>query len=378
MADSLVRLASIDHLRRVSVAWDDLWQRSEATLPVLRAELVAQCVEHLGPSEDFQALVVEQGGRWVAALPLVSIRRFEVLDAGAFPANRWGPAGRLLVDPAADVRAALDCLVFGIRHLPWPLLWLDHLRLDTAGYRALRAALTRAGLAHSSLERYRVAWNDIDHDWERFRQGWSRNFRRQLARRARRLAERGEVRFGLESEFELQTVESRLRRGFEVEDRNWKGREGGSVLRRGLLPFYLRQAQQLACWGHLRLAFLELDSRPIAFAYGIAAKGVFHLAKIGYDEQYAKYSPGNLLLERLYERLWSDHRLRAVDALGEITDDQWRWRPTCYPVGRLVVARQGVLARAAVFAHQHAWPHLRPWWQRVQGRTERQSTEARP
>lgn len=369
MSDPRVfQLDSLEQLRGAAAAWDDLWQRSDVDLPVLRAELVAQCVECLGPAHGFRALVVEQSGQWMAALPLVPVRRLRVLDVGALPTNRWGPAGRLLLDPTADAPRVLDRLLASAGELPWGVLWLDHIPLDLPSARAFQAAIARRGMEGGELARYQVAWLDIDHDWARYRRTWSHNFRRQLTRRARRLAEQGDLRFELCSPLDAGPLEAQLRRGFEIEDRNWKGRASSSVIARRLFPFYLRQARQLARWGYLRLAFLELDDRPIAFAYGMAAKGVFHLAKIGYDEHHAKFGPGNLLLERLYQDLWSDPTMQAVDSLGEITDDQLRWQPQRYRVGRVVVAGAGLSARAVAFAHQHLWPPLRRWRRRLAGR----------
>ena len=36
-----------------------------------------------------------------------------------------------------------------------------------------------------------------------------------------------------------------------------------------------------------------------------------------------------------------------------------KWKPTGYPVGRLVIAPRRLLARAVVHAYKHCWPCVR-------------------
>ena len=106
----------------------------------------------------------------------------------------------------------------------------------------------------------------------------------------------------------------------------------------GMSEFFIRQAQQLAAWGQLELAFLECDGRPIAFCYGQNAKGVFHSAKIGYDPQFARYSPGQLLRYFLLERFYTEPGRVAIDFLGPMTESHAHWRPETYTVARFAVA----------------------------------------
>src|SRR3972149_5293608 len=97
----LVHLTSAAALRNAATAWDDLWWRSDVTLPTVRAELLAQWLEQFGGKAEFHALAVESGGHWVAALPLVSRRIAGVIRAGSLPCNPWLPCGDLLIDPTA-------------------------------------------------------------------------------------------------------------------------------------------------------------------------------------------------------------------------------------------------------------------------------------
>src|SRR5205823_1941423 len=128
------------------------------------------------------------------------------------------------------------------------------------------------------------------------------------------------------SHLQPHEVREHLARGFEVEDRSWKGLAGSSVLKSaGMLDFYRREAEQLAACGQLELVFLEHQGQPIAFDYGWNSKGIHSLAKIGYDEAYARVGPGQLMIMGLLERLHADPARRALDFWGPLMSWHESW-----------------------------------------------------
>ena len=356
----LVHIRSIEELRAAAPAWDDLWWRSDVTVPTTRAELLAQWVEQFAPRADFHALVVERQGEWAAALPLVSCFVGRVFRAGGMPINEWSSGGDLMLGPGTEVDAVGDLLVAAMADLPWPLLWLDNVQIDAPRWKILHRAIVRAGLPAHGHGRLQVARIEIDHDWEANRRRWSRKHRQQMSRAARRLAKEGPLRLEIHSRLEPEQVESWMLRAFEIEDRGWKGAAGTSVLRTpGMFRFFVRQAERLARWGQLELAFLQCGGRPVAFAYGFSAKGVFHSYKVGYRPEYAAYSPGQLLRYLMLERFHGDPKRRAIDCTGPIAEAHWKWRPATYTIGRLVVAPRRLAGRVALHAYKHWWPRVR-------------------
>jgi CelD/BcsL family acetyltransferase involved in cellulose biosynthesis len=356
----LVQIDCVADLRAAAPAWDDLWWRSDATLPTLRAELLAQWIEQFAPRADFRALVVVDQGQWVAALPLVRRAVARLFPAGTLPANQWSSSGDLLLDADARTDAVLDLLVSAVRELPWPLLWLDAAPLDAPRWLALHQALLRAGIKSERRVHYQVARIKIGHDWQAYRQSWSRKHRQKMSWSVRHLEQQGGLQLESLPDLPPEQVEPWLQRGFEVEDRGWKGREGTSVLRTPrMFPFLVRQARQLAHWGQLELEFLQCAGGPIAFAYGMSAKGVFHSCKIGYDPDYAAYSPGQLLRYFMLERFHGDPQRCWLDCQGPLSDAHAAWRPEGYPIGRLMVAPRRLLGRALLCAYRYLWSPMR-------------------
>jgi len=353
----LIHLDSIEQLRDASTLWDELWDRSDVTLPTARAELVAQWVEQFAPRAGFRALVVEDQGRWVAALPLVPRTLGRMIPAGGMPSNEWSDSGELLLDPRARVNAALDVLVAGFAELPWQLLWLDDVVAEAPRWQALRAAIDRAGMAADFRPRLQIGRIEIGLDWDACRMRWSRKHRQQMARHVRQLDRRGDLQLVMMARLAPSEVEPWMRAGFKIEDRSWKGEAGTSVLSTPeMFDFFVRQAEQLADWGHLELAFLRSGGHPIAFGYGMAAKGVYHSCKIGYDPVYADYSPGQLLRYCMLEQFHQDPTRRVLDCRGPMTRAHANWRPVPYTVGRLAVAPRRLLGRAALDAYRRLWP----------------------
>jgi hypothetical protein len=126
----------------------------------------------------------------------------------------------------------------------------------------------------------------------------------------------------------------------------------------GMFTFYVDQARQLARWGQLELAFLTHNGRDIAFEYGFTAKGVYHSFKVGYDQAYAAYSPGQLLTGRLLEHFHADPARLAYDCLGPLNDAVARWQPATYEISRLAIAPR-LVGRMLIRAYQWAGPPLR-------------------
>ncbi len=380
----IIHIESLDALRATAGAWDDLWRRGEATLPSLRAELLAQWVEQFSRPEDFSAIAVEAEGRLAAALPLIRVgwdkrsavpprifRRwwgcasldppyFPFSRAAAIPCNEWSGSGDLLLEADDAVDEALRALAVGIRETGVPLLWLDEATLDAARWRQFQQTLSRGGMTVAGCRRWLVGRVEIDHDWPAYKARWSRKHRQKMAQAARRLGERGNVRLDVRSRLAPHEVETAMRQCFEIEDRGWKGEAGTSVLRTpGMAGFYVRQAEQAARWGQLEIVTLHCGGRPAAFSYGLSAKGVFHSIKVGYDPEYAEYHPGQLLRYYLLERFFADPERKALDFQGPMTEAHAAWQPERYAVGRVAVAPRGLAGRLAVLAYKHVWPWVR-------------------
>jgi CelD/BcsL family acetyltransferase involved in cellulose biosynthesis len=348
-------LNTIADLTAAAPDWDDLWQRSDCTSPLARAEPIASWLAHFAPDNRFQALVVAEGSRWLMALPLVERRMAGVLRAGVLPCNAWPSGATLLWDvAAADDAEVCAAVAAGLARLPWSLVSLEAAMPARASWQALYRAVSAAGMPCDLRTRWHVGRTEIEHDWPAAFGRLSRRHRQRISASLRKMSEEGEVAFHLNARLLPDEVEPLLHRAWVTEECGWKGAAGTSVLRSpGAAEFILAQARVLAAEGRLVLPMLDCGPRNAAFCYGVLGKEVFHSFKIGYDATFASFSPGHLLQYHLLQALHADSQVTAIDYIGELNEYHAHWRPNSYPFSRLAFARRGsVLGSAALWGFQ--------------------------
>ena len=158
----------------------------------------------------------------------------------------------------------------------------------------------------------------------------SGEYRRQMRRKAERLAECGRVDYTtLDASGDVEHwLDSFLR----LEASGWKGREGSALASTAVdRSFFLEIAREAFRRNRLIMQSLDLDGEPIAqYCAFKAGAGSFDF-KPAYDERYARYSPGSLLeLERLRflhsqtELSWMD----SCSAPDSYRNRIWRERRT--------------------------------------------------
>lgn len=123
--------------------------------------------------------------------------------------------------------------------------------------------------------------------------------RRSDFRRAQRHAERmgmGTVTFEVLSPHPTE-LEPLLEEAYAVESKGWKGTSGSALALNPMTGAFYRKYAQAACQrGILRLCFMRIGGQPVAMQLAVECDNRFWLLKIGHDEQYARCSPGTLLM----------------------------------------------------------------------------------
>jgi CelD/BcsL family acetyltransferase involved in cellulose biosynthesis len=285
-------------------------------------------------------------------VPLISRRVKKVVAVGAVPSCEWSAGGDLLLDPHCDAESALDLLARGAAQRRWPLLWCDDVPRDEPRWQQLAAAMSRAGWSVDFRDQSKTAQTVISHDWASYEAGLDGDFRRTRKRYARRLEERGKLELVARRPTVPAEVDDLMQIVFEVEDRSWKGPAGTSVLRNdGMFAFFQRQARLLAAQGQLEIVLLEHEGTPIASAYVWAAKGVRFTAKLGYDEAFRQFGPGQCLMLRYLERLHADPDCRVVDYWGPLMQWSRDWSTRVYTTARLVAAPPRLSSRGLFYAY---------------------------
>lgn len=355
-------LNSTSDLRAVAAQWDELWLRSNVTSPTPRAEFVAFWADHFGYGKNLLAVVVQQAGQFLAALPLIQKRGWP--RRAALPANEWGRFGDLLLEPGCPGEDSLYLVLSAIRQLPFSAISCDYIPLNSPAWRSFHNAATRQGWRVSETQNFRSPYVEIGHDWQTYCKSLRRNFRHNRNRNARALEKAGGGQSLFIDHVNTDDLDELLAQGFEVERRSWKGERMTAVAQLPTAYGFYRGAAQLANrYGHLLLGFLYHHGKPIAFHYGWQAKGETFLVKTGYDQEFRKHGPGLLLTMQLVERLHGDSEISRLDFCGESASWTENLSTGSQSIGRLSLTSPTVAGRAAEWGRRslHAIKNPMTW-----------------
>jgi CelD/BcsL family acetyltransferase involved in cellulose biosynthesis len=271
------------------------------------------------------------------------------IRAGASCHRRWG--GRLHATAnvytedwdvvAADQDAQAE-LWRGLAGLGAGHLHLPALRSPQSVTLASNALL-HAGYSVVMSTAAESPYLELPESWEQLLSSVSRKLPKRL-RYYRRLADReGTVRFRTTSGGEQ--LERDLDAFLQLEGSGWKRTRGTAILSSSRTERLYREfARRAAGKGWLRLHLLELDGRPIAGDLGCSFAGGSFLLKTGFDEGYARLSPG-LLLRAEALRAAIEEGSRSYDFLGGPDDWKLRWTSDTRP-------------RTVIHAYRGAWKPL--------------------
>jgi CelD/BcsL family acetyltransferase involved in cellulose biosynthesis len=172
---------------------------------------------------------------------------------------------------------------------------------------------------------------DKNDDQPPWMSGTRPKFRSHLRRSRRQLEEQGTLVLKHFSTADPVALES----FYDLEGSGWKGAEGTAIkCDPRLRQFYDSVAQAAAAAGYLSLDFLELNGQPIAGHFGFNFRGRYLLSKAGYNEEYRRYGPGQLLVNEILNET-PQRGLYEFDFVGPATWDESRWasaRRTSYRI----------------------------------------------
>lgn len=129
-----------------------------------------------------------------------------------------------------------------------------------------------------------------------------------------------------------------------LEASGWKGKQGTAIAADVKLTTAMGEAADLLhAAGKLRFWSLKLNGRAIASLYAIVEGNQAWLGKIAYDESFAKFSPGALIILDCTESLFAEKNLVQVDSSAipdhPLIDRIWRDR---LPMISVFVAAENV------------------------------------
>ncbi len=275
-------------LDRLADAWQTLGEKSGG--PIEQYEWTESCVDAYLSAGDPFVVTVSRGEELGAVTPLAiksvnGVRRAVMLGVD----ECHEPMDLLAADSSA-----LAELIESLAGQSLPLIF-GRLPADSPSVEALR---NRLGEGRLVLTRPKPScpYIALDSTWTEPEQHTSSRRRSDLRRSRRRAEKLGEVTTEILSP-SPDEVDALLDEAFDIESRSWKGETGSAM---AFMPedaaFCRSHARAASRAGMLRLCFLRIGDRHVAMQVAMVKGGGFYLLKIGYDAEFARCSPGILLL----------------------------------------------------------------------------------
>lgn len=348
-------------------AWRDLGARAIEPNPFYEADCVIPAALHQRNGAQIQLAVAEEGGRFLACMPvwstLTSKVRYPVVTSSV---RRMQYLGTPLVDPSAtpDALATILSGLAAQRRLhSGRLLLLEIATADGPVAGMLRAAADQLAFPVTLLDSYERGLLRRRPD-AAYDQIHSSKARYNLRRQRRLLSEHfggSEVRV-VDRGSDPSAVDDYI----ALEASGYKNRTGVAMAGvPGEPEWFTDMCRRLSAAGRLHILSLEVSDQTVAMEIWVRGGEGLFLIKISYDEQYAEFGPGVLL------------QTAAMQEFHDHTDAQWI--DTCtskgneillrlYPERRqieslFIVLGRSVIDRAAVRAFLAARPLHRRLYQ---------------
>jgi Acetyltransferase (GNAT) domain len=264
----------------------------------------------LSRSEDAKLILIENESTTLMALPFVPGRFYDRSLASPLVASGV---------PHVAVSAQVDALTAFLKNQDKPFLFRS-IPSDGEFFVAIKKLSTNFAIVNSWIDGTFEAWMNQNFDHKR---------RKEFKRLRNRLSDQGELK--LEILQGSEGLDQYIRDLLDLEAAGWKGKRGTALKADPDLHFAFRAAMiNLAAAGKLRFWRLTLDGKPIAALYAIVEGDQAWLGKIAYDEEFAKYSPGVLIIFSATESFFAEKTIRRVDSSAipnhPMIDRIWRDR----------------------------------------------------
>ncbi|AXV16461.1 GNAT family N-acetyltransferase [Neorhizobium sp. SOG26] len=231
-------------------------------------------------------------------------------------ANPFGPLGTPLVD-AEDAAETMDNLLEALAsrelRLP-PVLVLPEMRLNGPFAQLMKAVAIGRNLPVSVTSPYLRPMLQSDQDGETYlKHAVSPHHFRELRRTWRNLSAQGDLTYSVARQPE--EVRLRMEEFLALEAKGWKGRRRSALINDRYRSAFAREAiTNLAEIDAVRIHTVDLDGRAIASLIVFIMSGEAYTWKTAYDEAYARYSPGKLLMMKLTEWHLEDANIMRTDS----------------------------------------------------------------
>lgn len=294
--------------------WNDLLQRAEGNVfmsPEILCAAAEISVLHVLLAWDTQTHPHRLVGLWALREESQTDRISSWLRPAALRSTPWdnGYCSHPVIDRAC-VDEVMTAFFEALRRAPRlpkliRLMWFD---TTTPAYAAIRRLLAGSG-RYWEYRRDERPFVNSPGDFKR--SGKTGKRLRQQWRRLTQLP--GGADFI--NEREPAAVRDAFEQWLQMEHAQWKGKQGSSQLSSQRMAQFSRTLiANLAKTRNVSVTSLRVDGRPIAMSVVFYCATTAYAWKTAYDAQFAQFSPGSVMLDKLVEQLLDEGEVTRIDS----------------------------------------------------------------
>jgi CelD/BcsL family acetyltransferase involved in cellulose biosynthesis len=307
---------------------DGAWERLRSSLPAPMIEQHRGWLETQASTTDGMMVVTLGHDAEVKAIAPFFLKRWRLhcrlgyTSVASFRMRVARLCGDNLLAPDDEaLQEALLEAVAGAK-IPYSTLMVEDLRVDSPLRRRIdrSAAIRRNFWIHCPSPPQKHWLLRLPDSMSSFNTWLGPKHRSQLKSKERKLSAACGSPVRLERVTRPDEVPAYLEAVSTISKLSWQGRKLGQKVEAGDKQSV--RIAEYAAKGWLRGYVLRSDNAPIAFVIGFQSDGTFYYMQVGYDPNWAAYSPGNVTLYRLIEDLYAHDTPAVVDYGGG--DNQYK------------------------------------------------------
>jgi len=295
----------------LAATWTDLVGRAPSNVFMEPAALrVAEATGfadiHMLLAWDDAATPHRLVGMWALQVKRIAPFWPSVLDSRPF---NYAFLSTPVIDPAY-VDVVMPAMLAAIQNDPDlpKVLHLHSFEQETSCYAALQRELTRQGGAQRMLDETNRPYATREEGIKK-----SGSTRKKLRQDWNRLTALGAV------DVINDRSPSRVAEAFEIflklEQASWKGARGTALLCDDADAAFVRElTAKLSAEGRASVALLRVEGKAIAAQVLMYSGCTAYTWKTAFDADYARYSPGMLLVDKVTELLFADPAIESIDS----------------------------------------------------------------
>ncbi|MFC1825029.1 GNAT family N-acetyltransferase [Thermodesulfobacteriota bacterium] len=233
-----------------------------------------------------------------------------------------------------------NLLDYIIKHYSWDIFYTNF-NTDSKEYDLFLNEITARGFPYVLYPTDTSPYLLMDLPLEEVLKSKSRKFRSNLRYYEKKLRKAGD--FDLERVTSQDGIDGVMEAIFQIEEHSWKSEASTAITSvERQQAFFIKLAEKAADAGWLKIQLIRMGGVPISYAYGLIFNGKYYLEKTSYHNEWASFSPGNVLLWINLQEAFREG-LEEFDFLGKSESYKLKWTDKVRPHNTVYVYNKRII-----------------------------------